>query len=76
MTDNQLAVADVRTVTAAIKRARERRTMTQKQLADAVGVSQVLVHHVENGSQFPPPLKLAKLLRAVGLRLTAVEVDQ
>lgn len=49
-----------------IKEIREARGMTRKQIADAVGVSEVAVYYWENGRQKPSADKLPKLAELLG----------
>lgn len=70
---NTLAVDDVRAAMALVRQRRIDLGMTQQQVGDLVGVNQNVVTSWETGSDFPTGLRMAKLLRAVGLRLSAVE---
>lgn len=49
-----------------IKRLREEKGITQKQLADLVGVERSTVAKWETGTAFPGGAKLPKLARALG----------
>lgn len=55
-----------------IKEIREARGMTRKQIADAVGVSEVAVYYWENGRQKPSADKLPKLAELLGCTIDAL----
>lgn len=75
-TANTLAVADMRAAVVAYRHRRIRLNLSQEKVAELTGLSRRAIAEYENGSIFPASPKLAKLLRAVGLRLTAAEVEQ
>lgn len=69
-----LAVSDVRAVMAVVVERRRALGLQQQQVADAADIHAPTYAHFENGAVFPPSRELARILRALGLRLTAVEV--
>ena len=50
-----------------IKRLREAKRMTQKELADRAGVSQVSIYMYESGETTPKALVVGKLASALGV---------
>lgn len=56
------------TLGAAIKQRREKRGMTQRQLAASMQVSQALICYYEQGAKAPSVARLRKLADALGCR--------
>jgi transcriptional regulator with XRE-family HTH domain len=56
-------------VSALVRDAREKRGMTQDDLADASGLSQSLISQVENDVVMPTLFTLASIARALGCRV-------
>jgi transcriptional regulator with XRE-family HTH domain len=55
-----------------LKKARERRKLTQAALAERVGVHQVSIARLESGSRRPSMAMLQRLAKALGVRMTAL----
>ena len=54
---------------------RRRKSMTQKELADSVGVSRALISMVEIGSVRPYPSLKKRIARALGLKVNEIWGD-
>lgn len=70
---NILAVDDVRAVMSTIRQRRIDLGLEQKELATLADIHPATYHQHEKGGNFPSSRQLARLLRAVGLRLSAAE---
>jgi transcriptional regulator with XRE-family HTH domain len=68
------AVADVRAVMASVGERRRALGLLQRQVAAMTEIHCDTYAQYETGSLFPPSREMARILRAVGLRLTTAEV--
>lgn len=59
-------------VGAAIARLRRAGGLTQQALADAAGVSQPYIAHIENGRHEPSPAVLGDIAKALGVTVDAL----
>lgn len=60
---------------AAIRRLRERRTITQAELAERVGLGRTSMTNLERGRQNPPMSLLPDLARALGVTATELIIE-
>ena len=52
-----------------LKRIRKMRLITQKQLADAIGITQAMVSHYETGRRTPDLETAARIANALGCKV-------
>lgn len=64
------------TVGQRIKEARKEQHMTQKQLADKLGVSYVVICQYENGARNPKNETLGRIANALGIPITDLLFDE
>lgn len=54
------------------RRLRQRAVLTQKELADKAGITELSVVKIENGQQQPRPSTIRALARALGVKRTVL----
>ena len=57
---------------ARLARLREQAVLTQKELAEKAGITELSVHKIENGLQNPRPSTIRALARALGVKRTVL----
>ncbi|MFW6326761.1 MAG: helix-turn-helix domain-containing protein [Bacteroidota bacterium] len=58
-----------------LRDARKEKRITQQDLADTVGMSQVSIHHLENGHRRPHPATKKALEKALGVQLKFEKIE-
>ena len=71
-----MSKGDIMTVGQRIKEARKEQHMTQKQLADKLGVSYVVICQYENGARNPKNETLGRIANALGIPITDLLFDE
>ena len=55
-----------------LARIRKAKGLTQTELGQMIGVSQRIMHHYENKSEYPPAQKIIELAQALGMSIDAL----